>query len=63
MQSESTDGCPRKPAPVKGSCPMNKGVDAIHNYMDYSTDECYTNFTPGQVARVESLWTEMRRDF
>jgi hypothetical protein len=61
MQSESTDGCPRKPA--KDSCPMNRGVDAIHNYMDYSTDECYENFTPGQVSRVESLWVEMRKDF
>jgi hypothetical protein len=59
-QSESTDGCPSKPA--KDSCPGKAGVDAIHNYMDYSTDACYTNFTPGQVSRIETMWNEMRKD-
>jgi hypothetical protein len=34
----------------------------VHNYMDYSTDACYQNFTPGQVGRIESMWVEMRRD-
>lgn len=59
-QSESTDGCPTKPA--KDSCPDKTGVDPIHNYMDYSTDACYDNFTPGQVTRIETMWNEMRRD-
>jgi len=59
-QSESTDGCPTKPA--KDSCPEKAGVDAVHNYMDYSTDACYEDFTPGQVGRIESMWNEMRRD-
>ena len=59
-QSESTDGCPTKPA--KDSCPDKAGVDAIHNYMDYSTDACYDNFTPGQVGRIETMWNEMRKD-
>jgi len=59
-QSESTDGCPEKPA--KDSCPSQAGVDAIHNYMDYSTDACYTNFTPGQISRIETMWNEMRKD-
>ena len=59
-QSESTDGCPTKPA--KDSCPEKAGVDAIHNYMDYSTDACYNNFTPGQVGRIEQMWNEMRKD-
>lgn len=58
-QSESTDGCPTKPA--KDSCPGKKGVDPVHNYMDYSTDACYTNFTPGQVGRIETMWNEMRK--
>lgn len=59
MQSQSTDGCPTKPA--QDSCPDKTGVDPIHNYMDYSTDACYTNFTPGQVVRIESMWNEMRK--
>lgn len=58
MQSTSTDGCPTKPA--KDSCPGVAGVDPIHNYMDYSSDACYEAFTPGQVARISTLWTEYR---
>ncbi|GAB7365033.1 hypothetical protein MBLNU230_g5814t1 [Neophaeotheca triangularis] len=60
MQSTSTDGCPSKPS--KNSCPAVPGVDAIHNYMDYSTDACYNNFTPGQAARIQSMWTAYRKD-
>ncbi|PSK45272.1 hypothetical protein B9Z65_2412 [Elsinoe australis] len=58
VQSTSTDGCPTKPA--KDSCPGVKGVDAVHNYMDYSTDACYERFTTGQIQRVRSLWTKFR---
>jgi hypothetical protein len=32
------------------------GPDPIHNYMDYSTDACYTGFTPGQGARMLNIW-------
>lgn len=58
VQSEATSGCPTDP--VKDSCPGQEGVDAIHNYMDYSTDACYSEFSPGQVARVAALWTQYR---
>lgn len=58
-QSESTNGCPDKPA--KDSCPEKAGVDPIHNYMDYSTDACYESFTPGQVGRIETFWNEFRK--
>lgn len=58
MQSQSTDGCPEKPA--KDSCPSKTGVDPIHNYMDYSTDACYEAFTPGQIARIETMWNQFR---
>ena len=58
FESVSTNGCPDKPA--KDSCPSQTGVDPIHNYMDYSTDACYEAFTPGQVARIASMWTQFR---
>lgn len=59
-QSQATDGCPEKPP--KDSCPTETGVDAIHNYMDYSTDACYEGFTPLQIARIETLWNQFRKD-
>ncbi|SMQ47966.1 unnamed protein product [Zymoseptoria tritici ST99CH_1A5] len=60
MQSSSTDGCPTE---VKDSCPGLPGVDLIHNYMDYSSDSCYTGFTPGQVARIRALWEQYRKGY
>lgn len=58
FEMQSTDGCPA--TPPKDSCPTVDGVDPIHNYMDYSTDACYTDFTPGQIARIASMWTQYR---
>lgn len=58
VQSTSTDGCPVSPA--KDSCPGVPGDDPIHNYMDYSTDACYTGFTAGQVDRMQSMWAVYR---
>jgi hypothetical protein len=46
-QNTATSGCPSG----KDTCPAS-GLDPIHNYMDYSTDICYTNFTPGQDTRM-----------
>ncbi|CCA72709.1 related to metalloprotease [Serendipita indica DSM 11827] len=48
VQSTWTEGCPTS----KDSCDGLPGEDSIHNFMDYSTDACLTEFTPGQIARM-----------
>mmetsp|Transcript_11838 Transcript_11838/g.16930 ORF Transcript_11838/g.16930 Transcript_11838/m.16930 type:complete len:283 (-) Transcript_11838:1155-2003(-) len=49
QQSSATDFfCPAS----RNSCPLLPGDDPINNYMDYSSDDCYTEFTPGQIERM-----------
>ena len=50
-QRSPTSGCPEG----RDSCP-EPGLDPIHNYMDYSYDSCYTEFTPGQTQRMRDAW-------
>jgi hypothetical protein len=50
-----TSGCPIG----KDTCPA-PGLDPIHNYMDYSFDTCYTEFTAGQAARMQDAWSFWR---
>ncbi|KAF7296820.1 Metalloprotease [Mycena indigotica] len=47
-QGYPTYGCPER----SKTCPGFPGDDSIHNFMDYSTDDCKNNFTPGQVERM-----------
>jgi hypothetical protein len=54
-QSSSTNGCPEG----RDSCSL-AGLDPIHNYMDYSYDSCYNQFTPGQSARASQIWSAYR---
>ncbi|KAL3442584.1 hypothetical protein BJX65DRAFT_298866 [Aspergillus insuetus] len=56
QESVPTDGCPA----IKDSCPDMAGVDPVHNFMDYSSDECYERFTPAQIRRMRDMWYAMR---
>jgi hypothetical protein len=54
--SVPTNGCPEG----KDSCVDLPGLDPIHNYMDYSHDSCYLEFTPDQAARMQDMWRAYR---
>ena len=50
-QRSPTSGCPEG----KDTC-QQPGLDPIHNYMDYSFDSCYNQFTAGQTQRMRDAW-------
>ncbi|KAF4993518.1 hypothetical protein FGRMN_6447 [Fusarium graminum] len=56
-QASSTSGCPAR----ADTCPNQAGDDPIHNYMDYSDDVCYEEFTPGQETRMHTAWNTYRK--
>ena len=59
------DDTPAQATPSSG-CPVGKdtcaapGTDPIHNYMDYSYDTCYDQFTQGQADRAQVQFVHWR---
>ena len=57
---DEVDDTPFEAGPAYGcpigldTCPQ-PGLDPIHNYMDYSDDACYTEFTAGQIDRINAI--------
>jgi hypothetical protein len=62
---DQVEDTPRQRFPTSG-CPEGKdtcaqpGLDPIHNYMDYSDDRCYSEFTAGQSARMTEQFVHFR---
>ncbi|GAB0144970.1 hypothetical protein EsHS_00005422 [Epichloe bromicola] len=42
------------------TCPDQPGLDPVHNYMSESNNECMTEFTPGQIHFMQSVWMNYR---
>jgi hypothetical protein len=51
---------PTSRCPIGQDTCSEPGLDPIHNYMDYSDDPCYNQFTQGQALRMHDAWLKWR---
>ena len=62
---DGVEDTPREAFPQFG-CPEGAdsceapGLDPVHNFMDYTVDDCMDMFTPGQAARMSDAWLAFR---
>jgi hypothetical protein len=62
---DQIDDTPYEASPASG-CPNGRdtctqpGLDPIHNYMDYTDDACYTQFTAMQITRMQTMTGQYR---
>ncbi len=55
-ESTPSEGCPT----AKDTCTA-PGTDPVHNFMNYSWDDCMKEFTQGQGERIRRSWETYRR--
>jgi Pregnancy-associated plasma protein-A len=60
VEDTPSERSPASECPIgRDTCPV-PGFDPIHNYMDYSDDFCYSQFTAGQATRMQQFFAAFR---